>query len=615
MEHIFNEKYEEKRIVRGLTAFVVFLKERIFAEATNPEFTIVKDNMDTLLKEWTNELKPKWETLLAHQELFKDRRTAITELEAVPLDSKETFQALKGSIAVWQGALQLELVQTGEWEDCDLVLSQNQSLSSNVRQLTEDRDALMTDYQQLCRGRRQTKSEWRQIAVRQAVMNDRISTLQEQSSKHTEMYQACAAKLKSYLKKLNEQLNNWQTESIKTLNRLENEWESGRRTAQIAIGEIEYYEREAIEATQQILHGYQMTLGSLLSDQPSETVPSPLRLANAVLMGLSLCLPIHAYESMKTWHISIDNAPEADIKSSSVRLASSLFSRQSLPIIPDVLDLPVEERIQRISRRQKRRFSAAAAVILAATAVWQKEQVIAAVSPVVESTAESALSVFQMADAFLNRDDEEDGGYDYGEAAASEDTDQFVENETQAYDDHQAAMDTGNSIPSSSVDTTADIVSEPAPEQQTEIAETPSVPVQAAPSRQVTEETARQLSDFILNFRVDYEDAVNYGEFGYVAHYLAQGSKAYEEIEEYILGIQGKGTYFEFESTDILDTGSLNARDYYVDTEEVFLFTGNEGDQWRYVKGKRYIIRQDDDGYARITDLVSLKNDKIRIDE
>ena len=107
---------------------------------------------------------------------------------------------------------------------------------------------------------------------------------------------------------------------------------------------------------------------------------------------------------------------------------------------------------------------------------------------------------------------------------------------------------------------------------------------------------------FVQSFRIYYELALNESDFYWVADMLAEGSSAYEELEDYVADISYEGHEFYFITNDVLDVAYENGN-YYVDMNETLEFYSDTGDYQYDDRYKTYTVIVDEDGTFKIADI------------
>ena len=107
---------------------------------------------------------------------------------------------------------------------------------------------------------------------------------------------------------------------------------------------------------------------------------------------------------------------------------------------------------------------------------------------------------------------------------------------------------------------------------------------------------------FVQSFRMYYELALNESNFSWISDMLAPGSRAYQELEEYVADISYEGHQFYFISNDVLDVTYENGK-YLVYMNETFDFYSGTGDYQFYDRYKTYTVIIDEDGAFKISSI------------
>lgn len=110
--------------------------------------------------------------------------------------------------------------------------------------------------------------------------------------------------------------------------------------------------------------------------------------------------------------------------------------------------------------------------------------------------------------------------------------------------------------------------------------------------RKLVEEYEIIVSDYISSYRFDFEQALNYADFSYIANYFETGSKVQAE---YIADIERHGAMknyynYDFQSNTVTSINAIDKNTLLVNTSEMFYFTSNE-DEFRYIKTKAYTVK------------------------
>lgn len=100
---------------------------------------------------------------------------------------------------------------------------------------------------------------------------------------------------------------------------------------------------------------------------------------------------------------------------------------------------------------------------------------------------------------------------------------------------------------------------------------------------------------FIQSFRSEYEEAIDYDDYSYIASYIASGSSAESELSAFLEELSMKNEYYEFLTTSITDI-VYHEQSIEVYTYETLNFTTEEGDVKYLEKNKVYTLISD--GYG-----------------
>lgn len=111
------------------------------------------------------------------------------------------------------------------------------------------------------------------------------------------------------------------------------------------------------------------------------------------------------------------------------------------------------------------------------------------------------------------------------------------------------------------------------------------------------------LTQFILYFRNNYELALDYEDFYYIEDMLSYDSTAYNEMDDYISQISGKGMNFDFTSNEITDI-FIESDHAVVSTFETFDFMDAAGNWFFYEREKDYVVIIEENGVYKITDII-----------
>lgn len=107
---------------------------------------------------------------------------------------------------------------------------------------------------------------------------------------------------------------------------------------------------------------------------------------------------------------------------------------------------------------------------------------------------------------------------------------------------------------------------------------------------------------YIQSFRMYYENALNEGDFYWIADMLQGGSSAYIELEDYVNDIAGQGHTFDFLDNIVLDVSYENGQ-YFVYMNEIFDFYSANGEYEYFDRYKTYTITKDNNGVYKISSI------------
>ncbi|MGE6487539.1 S1C family serine protease [Paenisporosarcina sp. NPDC076898] len=111
------------------------------------------------------------------------------------------------------------------------------------------------------------------------------------------------------------------------------------------------------------------------------------------------------------------------------------------------------------------------------------------------------------------------------------------------------------------------------------------------------------LKDFAEDFLVDYESAVEYGNFAFIEERVEPGSIAYEELKPHIVEYKGKEVRFNFIASKALNVVIENDH-ALVCVQEEFNLIEPDGKTTTIKRERDYTIVMDQYGYYSITDFV-----------
>lgn len=110
------------------------------------------------------------------------------------------------------------------------------------------------------------------------------------------------------------------------------------------------------------------------------------------------------------------------------------------------------------------------------------------------------------------------------------------------------------------------------------------------------------LTDFINAFRYNYELALYYEDFSYIADQVQAGSTVYNDLADYIDQISGLEMVFDF--TDlIIEEIEIQSDHAIVHTYEAFDFMNAAGEWTVEERNKRYKVIISEEGYYNITEI------------
>ena len=108
----------------------------------------------------------------------------------------------------------------------------------------------------------------------------------------------------------------------------------------------------------------------------------------------------------------------------------------------------------------------------------------------------------------------------------------------------------------------------------------------------VSEEAIRT---FFMNYRADYETALNMEEFSYIASYYPSNSNVSDEIREFVNSIKGKGLDYKFTENEIISISEYGLNQYTLEIEEAFSLYGENGEESYNERLKEYDIKVEGD--------------------
>ncbi|GAB3795680.1 TcaA NTF2-like domain-containing protein [Virgibacillus kimchii] len=118
--------------------------------------------------------------------------------------------------------------------------------------------------------------------------------------------------------------------------------------------------------------------------------------------------------------------------------------------------------------------------------------------------------------------------------------------------------------------------------------------VASAETEEINMEDAEQV---VLDFRANYETALNTKDFSLIESFLKEDSEVDEELRTYIGDLEDTAYQYNFISNEILDVEEISEDLIEVATEELFIFTNHVDEQIDYDREKVYTMVQEEDGY------------------
>ncbi|KHE73011.1 zinc-ribbon domain-containing protein [Halobacillus sp. BBL2006] len=119
----------------------------------------------------------------------------------------------------------------------------------------------------------------------------------------------------------------------------------------------------------------------------------------------------------------------------------------------------------------------------------------------------------------------------------------------------------------------------------------------AAPEGEEDFFVKEEVGNFVLAFRDAYERALNTIDYQVISSYLRSGSKAEDDLKEYIGDLKDEGFSYNFTENTILSAKPYKGNSYLVTTNEKFIFTNHEGDQTHYDRYKDYVVEVSGDEF------------------
>lgn len=113
----------------------------------------------------------------------------------------------------------------------------------------------------------------------------------------------------------------------------------------------------------------------------------------------------------------------------------------------------------------------------------------------------------------------------------------------------------------------------------------------------------------VLDFRDDYEYAVNNKDFSSISPYLEKDSTAEKGLKKYISDLKDTDYDYNFTSNKILDTKVIDDHTIQVKTNELFTFTNHLDQVTDYDREKLYTLTQEQGDYY-ITEIEYLETNR-----
>ena len=113
------------------------------------------------------------------------------------------------------------------------------------------------------------------------------------------------------------------------------------------------------------------------------------------------------------------------------------------------------------------------------------------------------------------------------------------------------------------------------------------------------DDTDEEVEYFIHDFRSQYEAAIDYNDYDYIAPYIATGSSAESELLDFLHDLSVKSEFYEFIDTSVTDIIYSN-QSIEVYTYETLNFTKEDGTVQYLEKNKLYTVVNDEYGDYQI---------------
>lgn len=111
------------------------------------------------------------------------------------------------------------------------------------------------------------------------------------------------------------------------------------------------------------------------------------------------------------------------------------------------------------------------------------------------------------------------------------------------------------------------------------------------------DETEHEVAEFVLDFRMAYENAVNYADYDDIASFMKPGSDEEKDLKKFIKDMDNASYYYDFEENTITNAKKKDDNKFEVETNEQFIFHDEDGSVYEYDRDKVYFIELIDDDY------------------
>lgn len=110
-------------------------------------------------------------------------------------------------------------------------------------------------------------------------------------------------------------------------------------------------------------------------------------------------------------------------------------------------------------------------------------------------------------------------------------------------------------------------------------------------------EKEMDVGSFVLSFRDAYEDAVNTGDYWYIARFLQPKSEVEKGLKQFVADMRTGNYHYNFTVNTITSVKKVKDNQYEVDTNEKFIFTDTDGLVYDYDRIKRYHVDEVNGSY------------------